>query len=552
MKKIFRLTINELIKQIYKKNFVITLTILICFAILFPLMMPKYVRNNLYMYDGYQPYFGLPDQMGMDVLTYFDEDVDGKYHDLEGGEDYILFITEYKRELSKYKDIRATVSSLRWNIYESIISGIRENIVAELKISGVNIEDNGYFKKFSLTQLVENKTDEELQQMIDYNNKKRIMYDDIVLNYDLHNYFQINYEILLESLKLSEETLEYYQNINLDDSHMSQEEINNQIKIAEDNIKLSKTYKEFYEYLLNREVKGADNEYIVNYIDRYGNLYHSINSEILSEEDYPAFDYSSYEEYVTLMKMEKEQQKKDIEILKYAILNDINYDKNGIKKAFELFYVTLPIFVGIFVIGFTSTIVADETSKSTIKSLVSKPNKKWKVLTSKFLASLIIMIISIIVYSFCYILGLFIAYGVSDLSIPMLIYDNGIVEMNYMLYVFKEILVCVIPLIFVTLFSVCVSTYFSVSMISAAVSAVILVGHTVLTPILGLANENIIVYAFLPHLNIFKLSENNTLILWNNKYNYSFTFGNSLLILGCNILLFIVIAYIIFTKKEIK
>jgi len=550
--KIFRLTINELIKQIYKKGFAITLTILICIAILLPLMMPKYVENNLYDYSGYQPYFDLPSQMGMDVLTYYDEDVNGNYSDMEGGEDYILFITEYKKELSKYKGISATVSSLRWNIYESIVNGIRENITAELKLSGVNIEENKYFKKFSLDILVENKTNEELQNMIEYNNKRRELYDDVVLNYNLHNYFQVDYEFLLESLKQNEESLEYYQNINLDETYMSQEEVNDKIELTKDHIKLSKTYKEFYEHLLNSEVVGADNEYYANYIERYGNLYNSINSDILSQEDYPAFDYSSYEEYVTLMNMEKEQQKKDIEILKYAILNDINYDKNGIKKAFELFYVVLPILVGIFVISFTSTIVSDETSKSTIRSLVSKPNKKWKVLTSKFLASLIIMILGIIIFSFCYMLGLFITYGVSDLSIPMLLYDNGVVEMNYMLYVFKELLVCIIPLIFVTLFSVCISTYFSASMISAAFSAVILVGHTFLAQIFGLANENIIVYTFLPHLNIFKLSEINTLILWNNKYNYSFTFGNSLLILGCNILLFIVIAYIIFTKKEIK
>lgn len=174
---------------------------------------------------------------------------------------------------------------------------------------------------------------------------------------------------------------------------------------------------------------------------------------------YSFADCASYARYYQKLKVDTDKQKAILLYsIEHQIPHDLVYDKTTFygnqsydywtsKSAGNLiFHLSLVV---LLLVGVTSSgIVSKEHSSGTIKNLITAPVKRWKILLSKFvyliLHMYILWFIALILLSFY--AGL--RYGFSDLISPKLVYFNGkVIEVNYYLYLLKDMFLASIPMI---------------------------------------------------------------------------------------------------------
>ena len=123
--------------------------------------------------------------------------------------------------------------------------------------------------------------------------------------------------------------------------------------------------------------------------------------EIEASEKVAKLEYSQ--------KLEKQNVEESIKINEYLIENnlpeklEIDYNDNITviasknDKSLVDFATSTSFFIIVLVIIITGTIVSDEFNKGTIKLLLVKPYNRLKILTSKFIACLIVLLLSLVV-----------------------------------------------------------------------------------------------------------------------------------------------------------
>ncbi len=125
--------------------------------------------------------------------------------------------------------------------------------------------------------------------------------------------------------------------------------------------------------------------------------------------------------------------------------DDLRY-MNTKLKVNQVFHLSVIVMI---IVSITSGgIVSREHSQGTIKNIITAPVQRWKILLSKFiylvLDTYIIWFLGLLILSLC--AG--IQYGFHDLFTPKLIFINGqVIEVNYYLYIIKNMLIASIPLI---------------------------------------------------------------------------------------------------------
>ncbi len=163
--------------------------------------------------------------------------------------------------------------------------------------------------------------------------------------------------------------------------------------------------------------------------------------------------------------------KEKIQMQKYILENhqDINNDAT-LKKVMENFPYEFSLFILIYIIMLSGSIVSEEYSKGTIKYLLTKPYKRSMILASKLLAILIMLPLIILLMIILELLVGGIILGFSSLNIPIVVYDtvkNVVVSYNVFKYL-GLILLAVLPL-YLMIGLIC----FALSTITASTSAAI-------------------------------------------------------------------------------
>ena len=232
------------------------------------------------------------------------------------------------------------------------------------------------------------------------------------------------------------------------------------VKYQLDNNYFDKETSKLANVIVDNKVKD-DNNYLSHNLREYQSLTATSfipeeETEFISDE-YAITNYKDYVRYHTYLKNEELHNKKVIMYSsEHQIPHDLsfNYDSNvntpyQTTKTYVNLILHYSIIVMIIVSVTSSGIVSKEHSTGTIKNIITAPVKRWKILLSKFiyliLHTYIIWLIGLaflIIYS-----G--IRFGFTDLLTPKLIYiNNHVVEINYFVYLLKELLVASIPVIF--------------------------------------------------------------------------------------------------------
>ncbi len=148
-------------------------------------------------------------------------------------------------------------------------------------------------------------------------------------------------------------------------------------------------------------------------------------SETEAKKDKEEFD-------ITMINFEKDQLK----VLEYRLQHNI--PENAITPLRFVYSCSdLVVLIVLFMAIFASNIVANEYSQGTIRQLLVKPIKRWKIFTAKYISAVLVsMVLTVILFIVSLALG-FILFGKNSNSIYDVVLVNGnIVERNMLTHIF--------------------------------------------------------------------------------------------------------------------
>lgn len=377
-----------------------------------------------------------------------------------------------------------------------------------------------------------NKSDNELEERYELNKKEIKIYEDILKENKYYYYLDLysykdEYTELLKDKKVSDWS--DYRAIN----YRQYETIGHNL-----------------EKTLIRE-----DEFVNGYDSPYGKSYH--------EESYIFDNYKNYVKYINHM---KKDSKKNRGILLYSTKNDIKHDiayhYDDIWQLNENQYITsktcvnnifhLSVIVLIIVAITSGGIVSREHSAGTIKNIITTPVRRWKILLSKFIYLILHTYIIWFILFFILIVYTGIRLGFEDIFAPKLLYNGDkVIEVNYIFYLIKTMLIAGIPMISFLSILFFLSTVTLNTAVTVGISTLL----AIISPIIWIILYTTKYYSikFTPFLYF------DPGFIINNSKEYSFFSKNTNIDLGLGIIVSIVciiilytISNIVYTKRDIK
>jgi len=334
-------------------------------------------------------------------------------------------------------------------------------------------------------------------------------------------------------------------------------------------IELNKATVEAYQYMIQHKISDPNDYRALNAKEYQQFAYSEENRSIPTLEEYrkglvnPTFNgYAASKKYNLIMREEEKNQRK---ILKYAMDHELKHDAYLKGDDVEDLYLTSKNFMNLglhlgIVILFLSAIyhagiVAREHDKGTIKFLLTKPIKREKILLSKIIylildTYLLWLLGSLILFL---IVGFYSGFG--DLFTAKLIVSHGeVIKVNYLLWYFKELLICGIPICCfqVVLFSLSALTL-NTSLTASIISILTVFSFMIwfLISQLGLTFLDFLSYTPIPYLDYWFVRYNSRIYLEAVVRSNVFT-GYGLLIGIIVAVLLTIITLLIYRKRDIK
>lgn len=229
----------------------------------------------------------------------------------------------------------------------------------------------------------------------------------------------------------------------------------------------------------------------------------------------------------------------------YAIANDISpYETTAWQFMKDMAWISS--FIGLFVIVVASDIVSNEFAKGTIKMLLIRPYSRWKILLSKFVATLgfaFVMWLVVIVATWL-VGGLAYGFGGMDQSYLITAEDGQVKERLIVEYVFANIGVEFIELTALVAMSFMISTLFMSNSVAIGVAMFTLfAGNTI---VMLLATKDWVIYTLFANMDL------SVLIDGQNQLVKDLTLPFSISVLAVYTVIMLAITFTVFQKRDVK
>lgn len=235
---------------------------------------------------------------------------------------------------------------------------------------------------------------------------------------------------------------------------------------------------------------------------------------------------------------------------KYIIDNKV--DINSPKTTRNLLINTLSdnfLFIMIIVAAVAGSIVSTEFDKGTIKLLLIRPYSRNKILLSKYIVSMFMIIFAILSAFIMQLIIGGIFFGFSSLNIPVIIYNfvqNKVMHINLFKYIFDNVLAVLPEFILLATLAFAISTITNVSTLGVALP-IVGVGAADIINLIAI-NRNIIPLKYFVTLNW-----NFTNYLYGGVNSFpTLSIPFSILICAIYFLIMIITAFIVFNRRNIK
>lgn len=239
----------------------------------------------------------------------------------------------------------------------------------------------------------------------------------------------------------------------------------------------------------------------------------------------------------------------ELDINKQLLADDINPDLSTNWTYMAEYTVSLTSFVTLFVVIVCSSMVSSEFSDGTIKQLLIRPYKRWKILLSKYITSLLfaaLLLVSLVLFS--YLIGiLFFGNGsYSDKMLDPTAFESfsTVVVGSY----FFDMIVYWIPgFLVITTIAFMLSTLFKNQALAVGISIFILFASSTLNMIIQsfIGKYEWLKFVLFPHLDL-RGYISGTMEMFDGA-----TLGFSMGVLVIYYLIFLALTFFFFQKKDI-
>lgn len=385
-------------------------------------------------------------------------------------------------------------------------------------------------------------------------------------NNDHVTYIKGKIDGLKEIMKAHDTRLTYVKNelkkSNLEESYIS--ELNNEIKRLEADQKRNNEVLKVYNYYVDEKVDAsADNwkyntlQGIIEVVDGLSYM----DSYIMTEQEYYAQQSvnqnMTYEQYINDIETRIENYTNQYNMYWYAIENDIPVNVTNAKT--NATGSMVPSIVGVVSIIIAGAMVAHEFSTGTIRFLLTRPVKRYKILLSKLVVVILVTFVFMLIAFFTAIITSGILYSFSDFAIPELTIENGqVVEYSYLANEFNLMLIDLLPIYLFVILAFAISTVIKSTAAAVGVSLggwfagyiantfviqSIIYGEEIITKIPWIK------YTPIPYLD-FSYFTNAEFSLALSKAGYTIGFGS--IVLLAYMLVLLAISFIVFIRQDIK
>lgn len=239
----------------------------------------------------------------------------------------------------------------------------------------------------------------------------------------------------------------------------------------------------------------------------------------------------------------KDALKKNLQTNEYRLENDIAPVQNNSLWGFVEGMGGVISLIALFAIVMGGKIVANEFSEGTIKLLLIRPSKRWKILLSKYIAVIgytLLMLLVLFIVSF--LLG-GILFSFSGAGTPFLTNSSGkIAEVNMIVHILELYGLKSINLIMMVTLAFMISTVFRNSSMATGVGVFLLTVGNVITMLLTKYNWS--KYILFANTDLNQYISGEPLVK-------GMTMKFSIIVLIAYFIIFNVISYIGFTKRDI-
>lgn len=253
--------------------------------------------------------------------------------------------------------------------------------------------------------------------------------------------------------------------------------------------------------------------------------------------------YKTQIEQIGGIKTSRDTFEQAIKINEYRIEKDIPPVNNISLWGFVANCAGSISFIALFTIIIGAGIVASEFADGTIKLLLIRPTRRWKILLSKYITTLLSAIFMLIIlFVFSFIFG-GILFGFGSVSQPYLSYSNGTIrEVSMVGHVFTLYGYNCVNLIMMATFAFMISTIFRNSSLAIGLSIFLMfTGNTIVT---FLAQYDWVKYILFANTNLRMYSDGIPLV-------EGMTLGFSIIVLVVYFVIFNVISWLGFSKRDV-
>ncbi len=233
---------------------------------------------------------------------------------------------------------------------------------------------------------------------------------------------------------------------------------------------------------------------------------------------------------------------------KYYIDNNLSLDSNNREIFLNLFsqYELFILIIGIVIAG---SIVSEEFNRGTIKLLLVKPYTRVKILLAKFIAVMIVLVISIVFIGVCQVVIGTLVFGFEGLTIPAIVYNfntNTVETINIFAYV-ALIGICKLPIyVLLTTLAFACSTLFTNTALAVSIPFLGYIAAPLLNQLAIAYKIKAITYFVTPNWDL------STYLFGGTPMFEGLTMPFSIAVCAIYLTIMLILSCVVFKKRDIK
>ncbi len=505
--KIIKLTGNELKKLFAKKSTILVIILALLMAFVVPYM--DYFSRNMYPTDQNWYQENIREEM-----KWYEERIPQIREEIKaGGENWLYSDLSWNIAYLDAMQLKLDSGVSSWDdwredfVYQGYVPAVQEKFAIEPFLDGNKklikaYEEGGltgyidpeainyYYEKDSTKKLKARY--KEVNEFIE-NMKLAYMNDDIDF---VNQYYYDQQKAVIDGIEdnIAELNKQRRELIKYNFKGMNNDAIKNikeQIKKLEDSIPFEEELLKWKQYRIDQKITPGYSSWKSQCMNVIDEAVRTLHEEAMDKDTYEAGggqwndDHSAkltYDEYLIKFENRQLEAQDNITFYTYAIENNItplNYTYSTRSRILDYLY--LAVFAGAFVaIILGCAIVSREYSKGTIRLLLIRPVRRWKILLSKVLAVFLLSFIVFALYAAITGTATVALFGKEDFNMPVIEMVNHEVTSHHILdQALPALYKSAVTVFFIGAITLLLSTVFKSTVLGVGIPTILMIGGNI-------------------------------------------------------------------------